>query len=456
MADIDNFRQWADRYWPGLNTALLQPPTVSVRRNPAKPGPLTLQPDGAVEWCDEGFYLAGRPNFTLDPHMHQGRYYVQDASSMVVGSIAALLARQPGMPAVRPLMYLDACAAPGGKTTAAIAALPESTIVFANEFDYRRANILVENLAKWGATRTVVTRGDTARYSQLASIFDIIAVDAPCSGEGMMRKDPAAVAQWSPRLVAECADRQQEILARLWPALRPGGYLIYSTCTFNMVENEQVSQQFATATGARFTELPLDRYAGVAVNGTHYRFMPGRVRGEGLCVCVMQKPCSPDDTGQPGKSKKSRKPGNQKAGGKVTLPQPFADAMPTDAVLSKNDEGIVTAIEADMAAAVAPMLPRLDVLAAGVTAGQVKGRDFIPSQALAMSRWLTAPPGIPTHDVDHDTALAYLRRDAIVLPAGAPRDFVLLTHDGYPLGWVKNLGSRSNNLYPAPWRILHA
>jgi 16S rRNA C967 or C1407 C5-methylase (RsmB/RsmF family) len=202
-------------------------PSVSVRPNRLKG---ITAPEGArrVPWHDAGFYLAEREQFTFDPAMHQGLYYVQDASSMIVGTIVAKLTGD-GV-AVR---YLDACAAPGGKTTAAIDALPTGSLVVANEYVPQRAAILAENVMKWGYPRIVVTRGDTARYTKLPAFFDIIATDVPCSGEGMMRKDAEAVAQWSPALVEECAQRQRMIVDNLWGSLRTGGYLIYSTCTFN-------------------------------------------------------------------------------------------------------------------------------------------------------------------------------------------------------------------------------
>ena len=194
---LNEFLSYVESRWPGMAAAMQSEPSVSVRYNRRKCGDLP-QAD-VVPWCDRGRYLDERPAFTLDPRMHQGVYYVQDASSMAVGAVAGYLAGR--LPQDRPIVYLDACAAPGGKTTGAVDALPPSAIVFANEFDYRRASILVENVAKWGSARTVVTRGDTGRYSALKQCFDIVAVDAPCSGEGMIRKEATAASQWSPALV---------------------------------------------------------------------------------------------------------------------------------------------------------------------------------------------------------------------------------------------------------------
>ena len=183
-----------------------------------------------VAWWPEGHLLPERPDFTHDPALHQGLYYVQDASSMITAHVVgALSARLGGAP----LLMLDACAAPGGKSTAALDALPVGSMLVANEFDFRRASILAENIQKWGCPAVAVSRGDTARFRRLPELFDIVAADVPCSGEGMMRKDAQACAQWSERLVDECAARQWEIVENLWETLVPGGFFIYSTCTFN-------------------------------------------------------------------------------------------------------------------------------------------------------------------------------------------------------------------------------
>lgn len=459
MADMELFRKWADERWPGLPEALDQEPSISLRINPAKRPHLTFDTDGEVPWCKEGLYLSERPRFTFDPQIHQGRYYVQDASSMAVGAAVTYLAGilQPGESSQcrSPLLYLDACAAPGGKTTGAISALPPSAIVFANEFDFRRADVLHENIAKWGSPRVVVTRGDTCRYGRLHECFDIIAVDAPCSGEGMMRKDHTAVEQWSQRLVTECAARQRQILDNIWPALRPGGFLIYSTCTFNDVENEQVAEGFAEDNEAEFVQLPLTGYQGVITSGAFYRFLPGRVRGEGLCVCALRKPGVYVPASFPDKVRKRDKRPNNKSHQSVPLPAWIQSLLPREAELNVSADGVVSAMPVDMAKIVNVMVKPLDVVSAGVELGCIKGHDFIPSQALAMSWWMDAAnAGIPVFEVDPDTALAYLRRQVVTLPEGIPRGFVLLTYGSYPLGWVKNLGQRSNNQYPAPWRII--
>ena len=438
---IDDLLSSLELRWPGMAAAMQSEPSVSLRCNTVKCGAM---PDGeAVPWCASGRYLDERPAFTFDPRLHQGLYYVQDASSMAVGTVAAYLAEKmaPG----RPLVYLDACAAPGGKTTGAVDALPGDAIVFANEYDFRRASILVENVAKWGSPRTVVTRGDTSRYGKLRGAFDIIAVDAPCSGEGMIRKDAEAARQWSPALVRECAARQREILEKLWPALRPGGYVIYSTCTFNDEENDRIVEWLEAEFGAERVSTPLEEMPGVTCDAHFCRFLPSRVRGEGLCVAVLQKPAEGLQKASGGRSK-------AKAGKPLGVPEWLRAALPSDFVYFMRGESLC-AVPSDMHQIVAGLLPSLDVLACGVECGTVKGRDVVPSQSLAMTTALDCA-AFPQVEADSEMALRYLRREALVMPEGTPRGIVLLTYGGSPLGFVKNLGNRSNNLYPQNWRIV--
>ena len=419
-------------------------PEVSVRVNRCKG---VAVPDGAdrVAWCPSGFYLDGRRPFTFDPAFHQGLYYVQDASSMAISAVVATLTESRG-----PQVYLDACAAPGGKTTAAIDSLPDSSLVVANEYDFKRAAILAENIAKWGDPGVVVSRGDTARFRKLRSTFDIIAADVPCSGEGMMRKDPEAVAQWTPSLVHECAARQREIVDNLWPALKPGGFLIYSTCTFNRLENEEMVDYICRELGGETVVTPLDSFDCIArgIDTPHhcYRFIPGRTRGEGLFMAVIRKNGDSADDGSAA-TRPAKNAGKSKDN---ALEKTAASFLDGDYKITVADDTI-TALPVALAAKAAPILKALDVVSAGLTVATVKGKDLIPSQSLALSTALRADT-FPTVEVDYTTAMTYLRREAVTIDA--PRSFVLLTYGGRPLGFVKNLGNRSNNLYPAPWRIL--
>ncbi len=403
-----------------------------------------------VAWCSSGYALTTRPRFTFDPALHQGLYYVQDSSSM---SIAAAIKAAAEITGTRGLRYLDLCAAPGGKTTAALAILPSDAIVAANEYDYKRAEILAENVAKWGIPRAVVTRGDTARYGKLAGYFDIVAVDAPCSGEGMMRKDAKAAEQWSMALVRECAATQREILDNAWAALSPGGCLIYSTCTFNTIENEDNVRYLIDACGAIPLPIPdLEAAKAIGVKGgigcdfPCYRFIPGHVGGEGQFMALLQKPY----TASAGK-KAMKAAAKGRKGAKSPAVSP--DWLKGDwRYWLKGDE--IYGAPAWAADDVLMISDKTDAIAPGLHVGTIKGRDIIPSQALALCIDLR-PDAFPRVELDHERAIAYLQRQAPDL-ADAPKGIVLLTHRGRPLGFAKNLGNRANNLYPKEWRIIGA
>lgn len=485
----------------GLADALCGEPEVSVRVNRRKG---VTVPDGSdrVPWCRDGFYLGTRPRFTFDPALHQGLYYVQDASSMILSEVVRRLSR--GMTAPR---YLDACAAPGGKTTAAIDALPDDAIIVANEYVRQRAITLRENIIKWGAPNVIVATGDTARLSRLRGRFDIIAADVPCSGEGMMRKDPEAVAQWTPALVDECAARQREIVANLWPSLRPGGYLVYSTCTFNRRENEEMVAHIVDTLGAEPVDTGLCAdFDGITPGiDTPYpccRFMPHRLRGEGLFLAVLRKPAdgdttsgptppqcgktAPRDSHSPRDNRPTRKGKNRPDTAAIKIPAELTRLLtPTLDWTYTATPSTITAFPTHGTDLLAECRRHLDVIHAGVEVATLKGRDYIPTQSLAMSTALALtsiirPIGLirpisptplkdikdlkdithplhsdvyPTVEVDYPTAIAYLRRESITLP-DAPRGLLLLTYARHPLGFAKNLGNRANNLYPPDWRIL--
>lgn len=418
-------------------------PPVSLRLNPDKV--MTHMPQGRpVPWHAGGLYLDSRPAFTFDPALHQGAYYVQDASSM---AHAAAVARAVALTACTeaPLRYLDACAAPGGKTTAAVDALPHDAFIVANEYDPRRTSVLAENIAKWGAS-AMVTRADASAIAGLDGFFDIIAADVPCSGEGMMRKDSRAIAQWTPGLINDCALRQKAIIDNLWRSLRHGGYMIYSTCTFNTVENEQMVRYIADVLGADIIPVPelqcpgilgaAAQYEGMPV----YRFVPGYTAGEGQFIALLRKH-GDEPAVMPRRIKTHDKPLPDYGllSGRYIY-QPFA--------------GRITAIPEAHRLPAAAVAQAMHTVECGITVGTVKGRDIIPAQQLAMARSLRRDSFAECDIADTDTALNYLRHEAIALPQGTPRGHVLLTYGGLPLGFVKNIGNRANNLYPAQWRIL--
>lgn len=428
----------------GLAGALSADAEVSVRVNVGKN--VAVRPGAErVPWCGSGFYLPGRVSFTFDPAMHQGLYYVQDASSMAIQSIVGQLVS--GMGAVR---YLDSCAAPGGKTTAAMDALPPGSLVVANEYDFKRAGVLAENVEKWGCGNVLVSRGDTVRFRKFPDFFDIIAADVPCSGEGMMRKDAEAVAQWSLSLVADCVVRQRKIVGNLWDALRPGGYMIYSTCTFNIHENEEVVDWITGHLGGETVKLDIGGFEGVAdgVGTRHhcYRFIPGVIRGEGLFVSVIRK--NDAEECRPVKKTKGQMPDRRVDAYRSVL----SSWLDGDFCFQSYGDDVY-AIAEDVCGDMAVLDKGLDVMHRGIHVATIKGRDLVPAQGLAMSQALRR--GCFTEvEMDYSRSVAYLRRETLTLPEGVSRGYVLITYKGRPLGFVKNLGTRANNMYPQPWRIL--
>ena len=441
---LAQFASWGIAALDNLSVALATEPVVSVRYNTAK-GVMPNPDADIVPWCTVGCYLAERPAFTFKPQFHQGLYYVQDASSMFLRHVVAALTADAS--AVR---YLDACAAPGGKTTAALDVLPKGSLVVANEYVATRAAVLRENLIKWGVP-CAVRSGDTSRFAADGAVFDIIAADVPCSGEGMMRKDAKAVEQWTPALVDECAARQRQIIDNLWPALAPGGYMIYSTCTFNRAENEQMVEYMIEQYGAEPVEIRIDSSWGivpaVGADIPAYRFIPGAVRGEGLFLAVVRKPMDDEPEFTPcskPRKEKSRKGTKEKL---PSIPKEVTTWLKPDcgAELKAMPDGSIKALF-PMQWPDFPYIPELEV-------ATVKGRDVVPTHDLAMSVHLNRE-AFACQEVDEPTALEYLHCQSIILPGDAPRGIVLLTHQNKPLGFVKNIGSRANNLYPRSWRIL--
>ena len=257
---------------------------VSVRMNTAKWEHVPAH-RSAVPWSEQGYYLDGRPTFTFDPLFHAGCYYVQEASSMFVEQALRQYVTEPSV-------MLDLCAAPGGKSTLCRSVLPEGSLLVANEVMRNRSQVLAENLVKWGHPEVIVTNNDPADFTSLENTFDVMLTDVPCSGEGMFRKDPVAVSEWSLENVDTCWQRQRRILRDIWPCLKPGGLLIYSTCTYNREENEDNVAWIAETLGAEVLPLEVPEEWHITGNLTGnafpvYRFLPHRMQGEGLFLAVL-------------------------------------------------------------------------------------------------------------------------------------------------------------------------
>lgn len=435
-----------DDDYAAFEAALQREPLTSLRFNPGKniinalSSPVRLRP---VPWASEGYYADERPTFTFDPLFHAGCYYVQEASSMFVEQVFRRYVD-------RPVVVLDLCAAPGGKSTHIRSLLPEGSLLVSNEVMRSRIGVLAENLVKWGHPDVVVTHADPADFTSLKSVFDVILTDVPCSGEGMFRKDAVAVDEWSTDNVALCWQRQRRILTDVWPSLKPGGLIIYSTCTYNICEDEDNVAWLRDTFGAEPLTVPFSPSWGITgdLSGRGLpvcRFLPHRTDGEGFFLAALRKPRE-DDEPAPLCRKKERK-GKTPAvpvGCRAWLREP-------DAWEWACDGEQVTAVARPWKELVGLLRQHLRVISAGVRVGEVRGKDLIPSHALAMST--VRADAFPVCELDYGQAVAYLRKEALRLPSDAPRGYVLVAYRGVPLGFVKSLGSRANNLYPADWRI---
>lgn len=429
-----------------LLSSLNEEPETSVRLNRHKPHNGELFPDMTpVDWCNSGKYLPERPRFTSDPLLHAGVYYVQDASSMIYENIVSSLA------GATPIKVADLCAAPGGKTTAILNALQEGSVMLANEFVPSRANILKENLSKYGYPEVIVTNSDTSTLSEMSGMFDMVAVDAPCSGEGMMRKEAAARTQWSESLIRQCSALQRKILESAVEMLAPGGYLIYSTCTFNTTENEDNARWIVDNFGLEPIDTGLAGKYGIRkeIKGDIpcLRFLPGYTRGEGLFVAVFQK-----QEDLPGASRKKK--GKKKSSCKTKTDRKLLDIAKswlTKDVEIIDHEGHLIALTPTTASLLESIPASVRIISAGIEIGEIKGKDLIPAHQLAMSTLMA--PEFPTVELNKDQALQYLSREAIPLPAETPKGFVAVKYLGHTLGFMKNNGNRANNLYPNEYRI---
>ena len=423
--------------WEQLRAALEEKPTVSVRVND-KHSAATEMDDAPVPWCNSGRYLNQRPNFTQDPLFHAGAYYVQEASSMFVEQALKVCGE--------PKTVLDLCAAPGGKSTLLRSLLPDDALLVSNDPVRNRANVLAENIIKWGHEGCFVSCNYPKDFQRLGALFDLVLIDAPCSGEGMFRRDNPAIEMWSIGNVEECALRQYEIVSDIWPAVKNGGYIIYSTCTYNVRENEENVIRFCTELGAEPVEVPTCPEWGIKgclLEGSAlpvYHFMPHCTKGEGFFLSVLRK--KGESNGTNGfRSKKLR-----------SLPKEYTECLQhTDMAITELGN-VLHAVRSEHADLIARLQEVLYPLHFGVGLHEAKGRKQVPHHSMAMSRLLTTN-AYPIAELTLDEALAYLRHEAIKVDA--PRGYVLVAHQGQPLGFVNNLGSRANNLYPSEWRIRH-
>lgn len=429
--------------------ALSGEPSVSVRINPAKAGSPTEifgnLVSGPVEWNRHAAFLSERPAFTLDPLIHAGAYYVQDSSAMFPGKAFRDVLDKVLESGIISPKVLDLCAAPGGKTTDISASLRESCkggyLLISNEIMKQRAAVLADNAAVWGDPSVVVTSVDPKAFGTLPGFFDIIVADVPCSGEGMFRKDDEAVSQWSEENVALCQARQRRIVADVWPSLAEGGFLVYSTCTFNNLENDDNVKWICSEFGAEI--IGIDS-CGLLRTECGVSLVPGFVRGEGQYCAVLRK-TSPS-AGTAACSGRQQDRWQKLPEAHASIIRPLLDE---EMAMIVKDGRIVAVPE--YVRCVLSMLEPLRPLARGLAVGMFKGKDFIPDADLALSLSLRRG-AFNEFEVNRETALSFLHRDPVRLP-DAERGILLLVYRGLPIGFVKNLGNRCNSLHPLHRRI---
>ena len=454
--------------------ALTEPPVISVRINPLK---WNIYPQmGRIPWTRFGFYLKNRPSYTLDPWLHAGAYYVQEAGSMLLEQAFNAI------PVLHPRIVLDLCGAPGGKSTHLLSLLSGDDVLVSNEVIRSRAVILQENLQKWGHDNVIVTNNDPRDFSACNVKFDVIVADVPCSGEGLFRKDPSSVGEWSTANTQLCASRQKRILADAWNVLKEGGYLIYSTCTFNPAENEEnlywLTEQF-DAEPVSFPADPhwkLNRIGFKNIEG--YQTLPGSAMAEGFFIGILRKKekheitsLSNTETGmnnlphenyiRPSKNKATftdtnlKKQKNelknwiQASERELSVIKVWInDALASDFLIKGN---IIHYVGSTVRTLLSGLSSHINILQAGLPVAEVKGRDYIPLHPLALSVRLNIQH-FSMAELSLEDAVRYLRKDNLQAKLDGDGWF-LAAYRGLPLGWIKNIGNRNNNYYPKEWRI---
>ncbi|MBA3828127.1 MAG: RNA methyltransferase [Taibaiella sp.] len=415
------------------------PAVTSVRLHPAKQSNAFINND-PVPWCPEGRYLDERPVFTTDPLYHAGAYYVQEASSMFLDHLLKHL-----LPDNKNLRVLDLCAAPGGKSTLLASFLDKSSLLVSNEVIRTRASILEENMLRWGYMNTWVTSNDPKDLGKLHGYFDVIVVDAPCSGSGLFRKDAKALADWSEANVQLCSQRQHRILADVWPALKENGILVYATCSYSPEEDEQVLQWLNEHYDVEPLTVPLKEAWGITEirNGAAcaYRFFPDKVKGEGFFIAAVRKKAAAD----------TLKPQRFKTGNDKKIQQQAAYLLqPSDDIAYLHIKDEYCAVIAEHEKDIALLQQYVYLRKTGLVLGTPAAKEWLPAHDVALS--VNRGNGIPFVQVNKEQALRYLKKEDLQLPDTA-KGWHIIQYEGLGLGWIKALSGRVNNYLPKHWRI---
>ena len=418
---------------------------TSIRLNPAKTQGvhLSFETTESVPWCQTGFYLAQRPSFTFDPLFHAGLYYVQEASSMFLETAFRQLLNTD-----LPLKVLDLCAAPGGKSTHVQTIISSDSLLVSNEVIKSRCRTLVDNIIKWGCQNVIVTNNDPSAFSKLKGYFDVMVVDAPCSGSGLFRRDEEAIDEWSLNNVQLCCQRQQRILADALPALKENGLLIYSTCSYSKEEDEDIMDWLVQEMAMENEVLETDPSWNIIETNAPltaskgYRFFPHKLKGEGLFLSCFRKKNDADEIKlRPGKSEQA----STKEKGII---MPWLRENSIEIIREREHfNGISDSIFNQYL----ELKSVLNIQYAGVELGQVMKEKLVPAHALALSQLLSE--SVLFNELDYDTAIRYLQKQDLSLEAGGI-GWQLVRYKGKNLGWINVLANRINNYYPKELRIL--
>ena len=423
-----------------LLKSLAEPSCISVRVNSEKWEKKPF-PSIPVPWSKSGFYLKSRPSYTLDPLFHSGCYYPQEASGMFLEQTVKKTCDLTGN-----LRVLDLCAAPGGKSTILSEIIGQDSLLISNDAIRSRAAILAETLAKWGSGNILVTQNDPAAFGKLKGYFDLIVVDAPCSGEGMFRSD-VAVKEWSVSNTVHCVERQKRILMDVWPALKENGILIYSTCTFNPGENEENIKWFTENKAAECLRIDVSGFQGITEidfqgifgNG----FYPDKINGEGFFISAIRKTANQEM--KPIKSE--RRPDLMPALNDIKTATRWT-SFSKERLFKWGDE--VFAVPCSMEEYLY-LYGNLKIVKTGTKVFTVKNKSYLPSHELALSTGLKKE-AFPAIEVDLTAALKYLKRDTLKIN-DIIKGWNILTYKGINIGFINNLGNRINNYFPVEWRI---
>lgn len=413
---------------------------TSVRINPKKDfeirnSKFEISP---VPWSQYGYYFQQRPSFTFDPLFHAGCYYAQEASSMFLEQ-----ALKQTIDLSQSLKVLDLAAAPGGKSTHIQSLISEDSLLVSNEVIRSRSHVLKDNIIKWGSDNVVITNNDPRDFGRVENYFDLIVVDAPCSGSGLFRRDEEAIGEWSENNVQLCSQRQQRILADVWPALKKGGVLIYSTCSYSKEEDEEIVEWMFDELKVKKEKLRIESNWNIVESLNGYRFWPDKVKGEGFFIACVKKTDGENESYI--KSKKKLELLSKKE--REIVRQWIKEG---DHELVKIGS-TVYAIPQNLVNDVNVLSNHLHVIYSGTMLGELVRDKLLPAHSLAMSDLVS--PTIEKIELNYEQAIRYLQKKELK-EVDAGKGWKLVTYKNYPLGWINALPNRINNYYPKELRIL--